>query len=412
MTISRLFTDNHYRTTNKRIKLLFLVVFFFILIIPGIYSLNSDKFVVVIDAGHGGHDPGTRGQLAQEKNITLAIALKIQKLIINNQPDTKVILTRSTDVFIPLYERAGIANKNNADLFISIHVDGIKNHSITGTSSFVMGLHKTDENFEVAKRENSVISIEDNHTTQYENFDPNSAESYIIFSLIQNKYLEQSLSLATKIQNQFRNSYSRVDRGVKQAGFLVLWKTTMPSVLVETGFLTNPDEEKYLMSEAGQEFIAESVYKAFVDYKNEIQSKTIINHMVDKPKSDTFVEIKKPGSQKIAEVKRDSIKQETSNISKTLPLPEEKKINSNLVCYKVQIASSPKKLGTDPKLFKGIKNVEENYYDGSYKYTIGNETNYDKINILLKTTRRTIPDAFVIAIKNGQKIPLKEARKQ
>ncbi|MFC2104763.1 N-acetylmuramoyl-L-alanine amidase [Bacteroidota bacterium] len=196
------------------------------------YSLKT----IIIDAGHGGRDDGTSGRKAKEKDIALTIAIKLGTYIEENIPDVKVIYTRTTDVFVPLNERANIANKNKADLFISIHLNGNKNTRAYGTETYAMGLHKTDGNLEVAKIENSAILFEEDYTTKYEGFDPNSAESYIMFSFLQNTYLEQSLNYASFIENEFETRALRKSRGVKQAGFLVLWKTTMPSVLIEAGF--------------------------------------------------------------------------------------------------------------------------------------------------------------------------------
>ena len=202
---------------------------------------------IVLDAGHGGYDSGCRGKFSNEKDVTLAIALKAGEEIKKNFPDIKVVYTRTTDQFIELYERAEIADQNHADLFISFHCNANRNHDAYGTETWLMGLHKSDDNLEVSKRENDVVLLEDNYKQNYDGFDPNSPEGYIILSMNQNAHLDQSIDLASKIQDQFK-SQGRFNRGVKQAGFLVLWRTTMPSVLVETGFLTNPTEEKYLNS--------------------------------------------------------------------------------------------------------------------------------------------------------------------
>ncbi len=227
---------------------------------------------VVIDAGHGGHDSGCLGSSAKEKHVALAIALKMGKMIEERFPDIKVIYTRKTDVFIPLFERAEIANRSKADLFICIHCnsDG-KKKAAFGVETYVMGLHKSDDNLNVAKRENSAILLEDNYKKQYDGFDPNSPEANIIFSLYQNQFINQSLSFASKVQNQIDEYAGRYNRGVKQAGFLVLYKTTMPSVLIETGFLTHNQEEKFLDSEKGQNSIATCIFRAFKEYKLDIE---------------------------------------------------------------------------------------------------------------------------------------------
>lgn len=226
---------------------------------------------VVLDAGHGGKDPGTIGKFLKEKDVVLNIALKVGEYIEKNVPDVKVIYTRKTDKFIELTERAAIANRNKADLFISIHANSISNPQIYGTETWVMGLHKSEENLAVAKRENSVILYEENYQEHYEGFD-NSPESYIMFSLMQNAYLENSLKLADRIEKQFKNKAGRHSRGVKQAGFVVLYKTATPSVLVEAGFLSNATEEKFLGTDEGQALIASGIYRAFKEYKSEVES--------------------------------------------------------------------------------------------------------------------------------------------
>ena len=273
---------------NKNNCLYFLsnvvVVFVFFLL----SSFNPDYFhpygltKVVIDAGHGGHDPGCLGKISKEKDVTLGVSLKLGKYIEDNFSDVKVIYTRKTDKFVELYERADIANNARADLFISIHCNSacffdkkrkkeMCNTQISGVETWVMGLNKSDENLEVAKRENEVILLEKDYSRQYGGFDPNSPEANIIFTLYQNSFLDQSLRLASFVQQEMK-SIKRPGRGVKQAGFLVLYKTSMPSILIETGFLSNLNEEKYLSSAKGQDEIAKSIYKAFSSYKNSIET--------------------------------------------------------------------------------------------------------------------------------------------
>lgn len=246
-------------------------------------NLWGKDFVVVIDAGHGGHDPGAIGKISKEKNINLNVALKLGNLIKKNCDDVKVIYTRSRDVFIPLDRRAEIANNAKADLFISVHTNALaKNRTAKGASTWTLGLAKSDANLEVAKRENSVILYESDYQTRYAGFNPNSAESYIIFEFMQDKYMEQSVHLASLVQKQFRHTCKRVDRGVHQAGFLVLKASAMPSILVELGFISTPEEERYLNSEAGANTMAKGIYHAFLNYKREQEirltgaSKTII----------------------------------------------------------------------------------------------------------------------------------------
>jgi len=235
---------------------------------------------VVIDAGHGGHDTGCLGSDSREKEVALRIALKLGKLIEANCPDVRVIYTRKTDVFIPLIERANIANRAKADLFICIHLNsGPK--AAYGAETFVMGLHKSDDNLNVAKRENTAILLEDNYQKNYDGFDPNSPEANIIFSLYQNQFMTQSLSFAAKIQKQFKDNSKRYSRGVKQAGFLVLYKTAMPSVLIENGFLTNDNDQRFLSSDAGQASMASSIYRAFKSYKSELETGIVSNDKIE-----------------------------------------------------------------------------------------------------------------------------------
>jgi len=228
--------------------------------------------VVVIDAGHGGKDHGTSGKTSREKDVALKIALKLGSYIEKNIPDVKVIYTRKDDRYLALDERADIANKAKADLFICIHANANANARAFGTETFVMGLHKDESNLAIAKRENAVILLDENYHERYQGFDPNSPESYILFTLTQSAYQESSLRFASKVEEQFKGKVGRVSRGVKQAGFIVLWRTTMPSVLIETGFLSNGAEEKFLVSDEGQNLLASGIYRAFKAYKSEVES--------------------------------------------------------------------------------------------------------------------------------------------
>lgn len=227
---------------------------------------------IVIDPGHGGKDPGTMGKKSKEKDVALKISLKLGAYIEKNYPNVKVIYTRKEDKYVALDERAEIANRNKAQLFICIHANSVPGAPAHGTETFVMGLHKDKGNFEVAKRENSVILMDENYEQRYEGFDPKSPESYILFTLSQSAYHESSLRFAQKVENQFKTKAGRVSRGVKQAGFLVLWRTAMPSVLIETGFLSQSKEESFLLSDEGQDMIASGIYRAFKEYKTEIES--------------------------------------------------------------------------------------------------------------------------------------------
>lgn len=272
-----------FKNNRKVVKNIVFTIFFTLLFIFSSFTVVDKRDLsintVVIDAGHGGKDSGTTGVAAKEKDIALKIALELGKTIQKYLKDVKVIYTRDDDTFIELEERAQIANKNGADLFISIHCNSLpantsesRKQSVFGTETYIMGMHTSDANFDVAKRENSVILMEEDNKETYEGFDPNSPESYILFSLYQSAYLENSLRIADKIEHQFKDRVKRKSRGVRQAGFWVLYRTSMPSVLVETGYLSNHSEEKYLNDSYGQTLIASGLFRAFRDYKNEIES--------------------------------------------------------------------------------------------------------------------------------------------
>jgi len=328
---------------------------------------------VVIDAGHGGHDPGALGANSFEKNITLAIALKLGEYIKKNMPDVKVIFTRETDVFVELINRAEIANKNQADLFISIHVNSNKNISASGVDTWVMGQYHNAGNFSVAKEENKVILIENDYSSKYEGFDPTSAESYIIFNLMQNAFIGQSLDFATEVQNSVQTTAKRKDRGVQSAPFFVLWKTTMPSVLIETGFISNQEDESFLISANGQDLMASSIYNAFKTYKERVENKTVIP-------------IKK------VDIK-DSVKQ----------IPD-----TSTIYFACQVKSSLKKIN-DSSEFSGYSPVTVLLINDSYKYLLGKELEYNKILLLRNELKAKFPDVFIIALQNGNKIPLNRA---
>jgi N-acetylmuramoyl-L-alanine amidase len=343
------------------------------------YKINK----IVIDAGHGGKDPGAIGKKAYEKKIALAIALKVGSYIEKNLKGVKVIYTRKTDVFVELFKRAEIANKAHAQVFISIHVNSLTKSKPYGTSTWVMGVHKSEENLEVAQRENSVILKESGYKKNYKGFDPNLPESYIALSLLQNAHLEQSLMLAQKVQNQFKTRAGRKDRGVKQAGLVVLWNATMPAILVETGFISNSSEEKYLMSDYGQSIIASAIYRAFREYKNEIEK----------------------NSKNIPVIKEQTTN--IQNIKNAVP----PKTTTDIV-FKVQIKSSSETISLNSKQFKGLKGVEEIKFKGMYKYYVGSTNDFNKILKKQTEVRKKIPDAFVVAFKSNKRISINEALKE
>ena len=255
---------------KRLLSLAFLAISFLLCSFSNLNPVKSKINTVVIDAGHGGHDTGCRYGGVEEKHVALAIALRLGKLIEQHYPDVKVIYTRTNDTFIELWERPAIGNTNNADVFISIHCNATPKTSVYGTETYVMGLHKSEGNLEVAKRENEVILMEDNYEKKYDGFDPNSPEGHIYFSLFQNAYLDQSLNLASNIEKQLAVQ-KRISRGVKQAGFLVLWKANMPSILIETGFLSNEQERSFLKSVKGQDSVATGIFNAFRDYKSSFE---------------------------------------------------------------------------------------------------------------------------------------------
>jgi N-acetylmuramoyl-L-alanine amidase len=257
------------------VKQILSIIFLFILLIfSSFYPLGEHSYkvrTIVIDAGHGGKDPGCHGTKGIEAKITLSMALELGRIIKENMPGVKVYYTRMTDNFVELHDRAAIANRNNADLFISIHCNSGPS-TVRGTETFVMGLHSSEDNLDVAKRENAVVLKEDNYKKNYDGFDPNSPQAHILFSLYQNAYIENSILFASKLENQFSKRVGRTSRGVKQAGFLVLWKTAMPSVLIEIGYLTNEVEEKYLNNKNNQVLMASGIYRAVKEYKTEIEN--------------------------------------------------------------------------------------------------------------------------------------------
>jgi len=374
------------------------LVFFSSIFLSNQAGVVDDFFgvkTVVIDAGHGGKDGGCVGAIANEKNIALSISLKLGKYIQENFKDVKVIYTRTTDVFLELTERARIANKANADLFICIHVNSGTSPTAIGTETYVMGLHKTESNLKVAQRENASILLEDDYKSKYENFDPNSPESYIVLTLTQSAHLEQSLMFASKVQKEFTEKVGRYNRGVKQAGFLVLHQTAMPSVLIETGFISNKEEEKFLASEIGQDYMASAIYRAFKDYKVEIESKGIKNEVKETPvvdKAKPTIENPQPKNPKKEKDKKPEVELG--------------------VVFKIQIATSSVKTELKPENFNGLEGVSLYEAGGLYRYTYGNEKSMgDANNLQLQLKDKGFKDAFIVAFKDGVRIPISEAIK-
>ncbi|MDG1328512.1 MAG: N-acetylmuramoyl-L-alanine amidase [Flavobacteriaceae bacterium] len=340
---------------------------------------NPDKpFIVVLDAGHGGHDPGNLGNGYREKDIVLKIVLEIGR-ILEKQPNFKVIYTRKTDVFIKLHERAPVANRADADLFVSVHCDAFTNNAY-GAGTFVLGLHRSQANFEVAKRENEVIFLEDDYEENYEGFDPNSPESLIGMTLMQEEYLDQSILLASLIQNNFSKNLKRKDRSVKQAGFMVLYKSYMPSVLIETGFLTNKQEGAYLNSFKGQKEIANEIAKGIITYRNSL-SNVSENSLID-----SFQ----------AKSKNQVSKNEAEN-------------SYDGVQFCVQIAASSKKLELQSYNFKGLNDVYRKKEGKLYKYYYGATSDYQKIISLKNSAKeKGYSTCYIVAFKDGEKLKLSD----
>lgn len=351
------------------------------------FAAGNNPFIVVIDPGHGGKDPGARGSSALEKDINLSVSLMLGKMITNTHKDVKVIYTRQTDKFVGLDERANIANRNKADLFISIHTNAVKRATVRGTETFTLGLARSDENLEVAKRENAAILLEEDYQQKYEGFDPNSSESYIIFEFMQNTHMEQSISFASEIQKGFVN-VKRQDRGVRQAGFLVLRKTSMPSVLVELGFITNKEEERYMKSTTGQKQLTESIYNAFCRYKREIdRKKGVLNSNMT---VNTTVDAYESTQDKAA--------------STPTTTQQQQQASSSAIIYKVQILTSDKKLSNNDKRLKGYKNTDYYIEKGMYKYTYGESTDLDAIKKIRKSLLKDFKDAFIVSFQDGKKV--------
>ncbi len=344
---------------------------------------------VVIDAGHGGKDPGALGKHSREKDITLAVALKVGRYIQQNLKDVKVIYTRTTDRFIPLYRRAEIANKNHADVFISIHCNSNPSSKPYGTETYVMGLSKSKANLGVAKAENAAILYEDNPRTSYDGFDINSPQSYINLSLFQNTYLAQSLNLAHLIENQVKYHLKRKARGVFQAGFLVLWRTTMPSVLVELGFLSNPNEEAFLLSQKGQIYLASAIYRAFKAYKQSFEKENAL------PRQPLPAKTKKASVSSVKTVVNQTVTSHTPGVE-----------------YRVQFYTGAHLYKSPFKKFPQVTNIKVYRSNGMYKYTSGHFTSINKAAQHQKAIQQLgYRDAFIVAFYQQKRISLNKARK-
>ena len=394
-------------------------------------SLAANKrFTLVIDPGHGGHDAGALGAISKEKNINLAVALRFGKYVEQNLPEVRVIYTRKTDVFIPLNERANIANRANADLFISVHTNALPAGKVArGFETYTLGMHRAKDNLDVAMRENSVISMEKDYQQRYQGFDPRSSESYIIFEFIQGKNMERSVELARMIQRGVCDGANRPDKGVHQAGFLVLRETSMPGCLIELGFITTPDEERLLNNDSRVDDIARGIYEAFAKYKNkydrsvsvpyrakdseDVNLPKIVPDQEPAPKTRVVTRGKQPKREEATpeQPKREVKKQEPKkDVKKQEPKKDVKKAEvADAPVFKLQIFVGSRNLRKGDAHFKGETDYDSFQEGNLVKYTLGASTNYNEIYRLRKEKLEKFPEAFIIAFKNGQKYDVNQA---
>ena len=352
----------------------------------------NKRFTLVIDPGHGGHDAGARGAMSKEKDVNLTVALRFGKYVEQNMPEVRVIYTRTQDKFVPLHERANIANRANADLFISVHTNALPAGKVArGFETYTLGMHRAKDNLDVAMRENSVISMEKGFEQTYEGFDPKSSESYIIFEFIQGKNMERSVELARMIQRSVCDGACRPDKGVHQAGFLVLRETSMPSCLIELGFITTPDEERLLNDNAKVDDIAKGIYEAFAKYKNKYDRSVSVPYRAAERQESTLPKIV-PDSYKKAPAAK-----------KAVPAPKDAPV------FKLQIFVGNRNLRKGDAHFKGETEFDSFQEGNLVKYTLGASTNYNEIYRLRKEKLEKFPEAFIIAFKNGEKYDVNQA---
>ena len=403
---------------NLRFASLVIASFCICISVAGQKMDTRQQKTVIIDAGHGGKDPGTTVGKAREKDIVLDIALKLGKLVKQNQKNIKVVYTRDNDYFVPLMDRAQIANKIHADLFISIHANYCPSPEINGTETYVLGLHRTEDNLNVAKKENSVILLEDNYSKRYEGFNPNLSESYIMFELLQDTYLDQSLRFAAILQSNFKELAQRHDREVRQAGFLVLRETSMPSVLIETGYLSNKKENSFLLTDIGRTEIAQSIYGSLINYLNKIE---VIDDLQTKPAPEVKSSVSQP---KKTQARKPTDKPNTENalpketvrveakpfssafLIKSSEVPAENKRNlkanpENKTTYAIQIGVFSRKIDTSSNVFQGISQIREIVQDGRYKYICHESESFNETRSQYKAVSKLFPDAFIVSVKDN-----------
>ena len=380
----------------------------------------NKRFTLVIDPGHGGHDAGARGAISMEKNINLTVALRFGKYVEQNMPEVRVIYTRKQDVFIPLHERANIANRANADLFISVHTNALPAGKVArGFETYTLGMHRAKDNLDVAMRENSVISMEKGFEQTYEGFDPKSSESYIIFEFIQGKNMERSVELARMIQRSVCDSGCRPDKGVHQAGFLVLRETSMPSCLIELGFITTPDEERLLNDNAKVDDIAKGIYEAFAKYKNKYDRSVSVPYRAANRQESTLPKIVPDSYKEEAENRRvkkqepvrrtRAAKTDDSDRKADTVASQSRNAPKDAPVFKLQIFVGNRNLRKGDAHFKGETEFDSFQEGNLVKYSLGASTNYNEIYRLRKEKMEKFPEAFIIAFKNGEKYDVNQA---
>lgn len=380
----------------------------------------NKRFTLVIDPGHGGHDAGARGAISMEKNINLTVALRFGKYVEQNMPEVRVIYTRKQDVFIPLHERANIANRANADLFISVHTNALPAGKVArGFETYTLGMHRAKDNLDVAMRENSVISMEKGFEQTYEGFDPKSSESYIIFEFIQGKNMERSVDLARMIQRSVCDGGCRPDKGVHQAGFLVLRETSMPGCLIELGFITTPDEERLLNDNAKVDDIAKGIYEAFAKYKNKYDRSVSVPYRAADRQESTLPKIVPDSYKEEAENRRvkkqepvrrtRAAKTDDSDRKADTVASQSRNAPKDAPVFKLQIFVGNRNLRKGDAHFKGETEFDSFQEGNLVKYTLGASTNYNEIYRLRKEKMEKFPEAFIIAFKNGEKYDVNQA---
>ncbi len=407
---------------RKQIGVVLLLVLFtaiFYAFVP--VAAPNKTFVLVLDAGHGGKDPGNLGTgriKKTEKDVTLDVVLAVGQMIESKYPEVKVVYTRNGDTFPTLKERVNVANRNKADLFISVHCNANANTSAYGSESFVMGLHKTEESLATAMKENASIFLEDNQGKDYDGFDPNNPDTYIALSLRENVFLEQSADLAKHVQDFFKTQLGRKDRGVKQAGYYVISFTNMPSILIELGFLTNPTEEDYLQSASGKSALSKGIFTAFDKYFKGMKKGQSVKEVAQEQEENG------KESEKVSEKENEKENENGNKLSEPLnatesTLSEEidgvmwRQGEESGIWFKVQIHTSPQLLKESAKDFRGLKRVEHYIYNGQYKYVVGRTRSFSEAKLGMKAMQaKGFTDSFIVAFENGTRIDLKEALKK